>query len=90
MKTVLFAFARCSHVRPREDEEARRRFGVYATPPAVVGYVVRSVHLLLQTRLGKPLGLADPGIRLLDPAAGSANFIRAAWQEAISGYRQQG
>jgi hypothetical protein len=73
-----------------EAEEARRRFGVYATPPIVVRYVVRSVHVLLQTRLGKPLGIADPGIRLLDPAAGSANFIRAAWKEAIACCRQQG
>ncbi|HEX3531459.1 MAG TPA: type ISP restriction/modification enzyme [Thermoanaerobaculia bacterium] len=38
------------------------------------------MHLLLQSRLGLAGGLADPGVRLLDPAAGSMNFIRAAWR----------
>jgi len=46
----------------------------------LVRYVVRSVHLLLQSRLGLAGGLGDPGVRLLDPAAGSMNFIRAAWR----------
>jgi hypothetical protein len=29
--------------------------------------------------------LADPRVRLLDPAAGSMNFLRAAWRLALEG-----
>jgi predicted helicase len=42
------------------------------------------VQILLRTRLGMPAGLADPRVRLLDPAAGSMNFIRAAWRIAMA------
>src|SRR5436309_2761870 len=49
---------------------SRRRHGVYATPPPVVGYLVRSVHRLLQERLGWAAGLAACRVRLLDPTAG--------------------
>jgi hypothetical protein len=56
----------------------------------MVAFVVRSVHLLLQSRLGKPAGLADPTVRLLDPAAGAMNFVRAACRQAIEYQRQTG
>ena len=49
---------------------------------ALTGYLVRSVHSLLQTKLGWSTGLADPRVRLLDPAAGSMNFLSAAWSLA--------
>jgi predicted helicase len=58
--------------------DLQRIRGVYETPDPLVRYVVRSVHVLLRTKLGLSGGLADPGVRLLDPAAGSMNFIRAA------------
>jgi predicted helicase len=37
----------------------------------------------LQEKLGFSAGLADPAVRLLDPAAGSMNFIRAACRTAL-------
>ncbi len=40
--------------------ELRKRHGIYTTPPALVGYLVHSVHRLLQSRLGWKTGLADP------------------------------
>src|SRR4051812_22468089 len=64
-------------------QEIRRELGVYATPPPLAGYLVRSIHRLLQSRLGWSAGLADPRVRLLDPAAGSMNFLRAAWRVAL-------
>ncbi|HEY0512557.1 MAG TPA: type ISP restriction/modification enzyme [Thermoanaerobaculia bacterium] len=68
------------------DPDLRRRRGVYYTPPELVSYVVRSVHRLLQTRLGRRGGLADPAVSLLDPAAGTLTFvveaIRCAVEEA--------
>ncbi len=63
--------------------DARGRDGIYATPPALTGYLARSVHRLLQVKLGWSAGLADPQVRLLDPAAGSMNFLRAAWRLAL-------
>jgi hypothetical protein len=70
------------------DADLRRRRGVYYTPPELVSYVVRSVHRLLQTRLGWREGLADPRVSLLDPAAGTLTFvveaIRCAAREAGS------
>jgi len=45
------------------------------------------VHGLLQSRLGRLAGLADPGVRLLDPAAGTMNFVRAAWRAALTAHR---
>jgi type I restriction-modification system DNA methylase subunit len=41
------------------------------------------VHYLLQAKLDFPAGLADPAVRLLDPAAGSMNFIRAACRTVL-------
>jgi predicted helicase len=60
-----------------------RLSGVVATPPALVGYGVRSVEHLLVSRFGKERGLADPGVRLLDPAAGPIIFPLSAWAQAL-------
>ena len=66
---------------PRE----RERRGVYYTPPPVVSYIVRSLHHLLKEKFGKPDGLADRSVTLLDPAAGTLTFptmaIKLAKQE---------
>jgi predicted helicase len=51
-----------------------------------VRYVVRSADFLIRHRLGWKRGLADPRVRLLDPAAGPMTFIaeviRVAAEEA--------
>ncbi|HEY7213129.1 MAG TPA: type ISP restriction/modification enzyme, partial [Thermoanaerobaculia bacterium] len=65
------------------DSSLRKKRGVYYTPPELVVYVVRSVHRLLQSRLGKRDGLADPRVTLLDPAAGTLTFIVEAIHCAI-------
>jgi hypothetical protein len=65
------------------DAGLRRRRGVYYTPPELVSYVVRSVHRLLQTRLGRRDGLADPTVTLLDPAAGTLTFVVEAIRCAV-------
>jgi predicted helicase len=84
--------ARARSTAPGLEEAARQRLlrGVYATPPELTGYLVRSVDLLLRTKLGRARGLADPGVLLLDPAAGPANFLAAAWQLAAEHHRQAG
>ncbi len=61
----------------------KRLPGVCATPPPAVGWIVRSVQFLVQSRFDHPEGLAHPAVRLLDPAAGPLNFVLAAWREAL-------
>jgi predicted helicase len=73
-----------------QDPDLKRRHGIYPTPPALVGYLVRSVHRLLQSRFGWNAGLADPRVRLLDPAAGAMPFLRAAWRLALEACWHQG
>jgi N-6 DNA Methylase len=55
--------------------QMRERRGVYYTPEPVVSYMVRSVDILLKEKFGKPLGLADPEVMILDPACGTGTFL---------------
>ena len=71
----------------RSLADLRRRHGLYETPGPLVGYVVRSVHSLLQSRLGRPAGLADLSVRVLDPAAGPMNFVAEACRQAVAEHR---
>ena len=58
------------------DQALRAARGVYYTPQPVVDFIVRGVDSLLQSQLGRPEGLADPGTLILDPATGTATFLR--------------
>ena len=69
------------------DAGLRRQRGVYYTPRELVSYVVRSVHRLLRTRLGRRDGFADPTVTLLDPAAGTLTFVVEAIRCAVSEVR---
>ncbi|TFB08454.1 DNA methyltransferase [Candidatus Atribacteria bacterium MT.SAG.1] len=60
------------------DPEIRERRGVYYTPEAVVGYIVRSIHSILKTHFGFSDGLASQEVKLLDPAGGTLTFPAAA------------
>ena len=64
------------------DRVERIRKGVYYTPRPLVDYLVRAVHETLKSSFGKPLGLADKDVRLLDPALGTGTFLLAAAQTA--------
>jgi predicted helicase len=58
------------------DRTLREQRGVYYTPEPVVDYIVRGVDWLLVNQFGKADGLADPGALVLDPATGTATFLR--------------
>jgi len=58
------------------DKKLREQRGVYYTPEPVVDYIVRGVDWLLKEKFGKPEGLADPSALVLDPATGTATFLR--------------
>ncbi len=76
------------------DPKIRERRGVYYTPEAVVGYIVRSIHSILKTHFGLVDGLASEDVKLLDPAGGTLTFpaeaIRVAAQEFKTKYGEGG
>jgi predicted helicase len=57
------------------DPKLRERRGVYYTPEPVVKFIVHSVDWLLKNRFGQSWGLADPNVKILDPATGTATFL---------------
>lgn len=71
------------------DPELRKRRGVFYTPLPLVSWIVRSVDHLLRHRLGRPSGLADSGVRLLDPAAGTMTFVVEACRLAAGTWHQE-
>lgn len=68
------------------DATLREARGVYYTPAPVVNFIVRGVDELLRTRFHRSEGLSDSATLILDPAAGTATFLRKVI-EVI--YRQQ-
>jgi hypothetical protein len=58
------------------DPRLREQRGVYYTPEPVVDFIVRSVDALLIEHFGRQQGLADPDTLILDPATGTATFLR--------------
>ncbi|WP_394890071.1 N-6 DNA methylase [Mesorhizobium sp. AaZ16] len=78
------------------DPALKKTMGVWYTPPEVVRYQVRRAHELLKKELGRPLGLADENVVLLDPCCGTGAYIleaarciaeelRATGEEALVG-----
>lgn len=75
------------------DPKMRESRGVYYTPEPVVQFIVRSVDEVLKTRFGKPWGLADESVKVLDPATGTGTFLYYVIQqihEEIVNVRGQG
>ena len=76
------------------DPEIRERRGVYYTPEAVVGYIVRSIHSILKTHFDLSDGLASQEVKLLDPAGGTLTFpaaaINLAAKEFVTKYGEGG
>lgn len=70
------------------DPEERERRGVYYTPEAIVSYILRSLHKLLETEFDKSDGLVADGVTLLDPAAGTMAFAARAKGQGI-GYDRE-
>jgi len=69
------------------DPAKRKQRGVYYTPQPVVSYIVRSVDQILRDSFGKPDGLADPSVTVLDPAAGTMTFPATAVRLAAETYK---
>lgn len=57
------------------DKQLRRKTGSYYTEQPLVDGIVSLVDELVAERLAAPKGLATPGVRVLDPAAGTGTFL---------------
>ena len=57
------------------DPQLREDLGVWYTPPEIVRYQVQRVHHLLKAELGRPRGLADPDVVVLDPCCGTGAYL---------------
>ena len=66
------------------DPALRKDAGVYYTPVEVVRAQVRLVDDLLASRLGRPLGFADPGVTTLDPAVGTGTYLLGIVEHALA------
>lgn len=69
------------------DQTLRRNRGVYYTPAEVVSAQVHLVAEVISGRLGKQLGLADPAVLALDPAAGTGTYPQALIKHGLETIR---
>lgn len=60
----------------------RRRRGIVHTPPELARFTATAIDDLLRRKLGVSFGLADPQIRVLDPACGPGAFLAATLEVA--------
>ena len=70
------------HFLDAYDAGERADRGVFYTYPPLVSYTVRAVDDVLVRDFGMD-GLADPRLRLLDPATGTGTFLVSAAEHAI-------
>ena len=57
------------------DPKLRKQLGVWYTPPEIVEYMVERVDRVLREELGRPEGLADPDVWVLDPCCGTGSYV---------------
>lgn len=72
------------------DPEKRRMSGSYYTPVQVVDAMVRLTDLALKAYMGKPEGLRNPHVSIVDPAMGTGTYplslLRQVGAEAAHQY----
>ena len=57
------------------DKGLRKKTGSYYTPPEVVRSMVDLCEEALRTRFDMPLGFADGGVKVVDPAVGTGTYL---------------
>jgi len=66
------------------DPNEREQRGVYYTPEDVVGYIVRSLNIILKEYFEKADGFACENVTVLDPAAGTLTFLAETARTAVN------
>ncbi len=72
------------------DPQLRKDLGVWYTPKEIVEYMVERVDHVLRTELGRPNGLADKDVYVLDPCCGTGAYVVAVLRKIEETLRQQG
>ena len=72
------------------DPDLRKSLGVWYTPREIVNYMVERVDRVLRSELGKPNGLADKDVYVLDPCCGTGAYIIAVLKRIEKTLRDQG
>ncbi|HET9110415.1 MAG TPA: N-6 DNA methylase, partial [Ktedonobacterales bacterium] len=72
------------------DPDLRDQLGVWYTPREIIRYQVARVDQLLREELGKPLGLADSDVLVLDPATGTGGYPLEVLRVIDATLRKQG
>jgi hypothetical protein len=72
------------------DPKLRESRGVYYTPEPVVQFIVNSADAILKSRFGRGWGLADPSVKVLDPATGTGTFLFYVIQKIYEEVQKRG
>lgn len=72
------------------DPELRKELGVWYTPSEIVEYMVARVDRVLREELGRPDGLADPDVYVLDPCCGTGAYLVAVLNRIAETLRDKG
>jgi hypothetical protein len=72
------------------DPVLRKNLGVWYTPKEIVEYMVERVDRILRTELGRPNGLADKDVYVLDPCCGTGAYVVAVLRKIEDTLRKQG
>src|SRR5665647_787594 len=72
------------------EPEKKKRLGVYYTPRPVVSFIVKSVNRILKDDFDKPLGLAEEGLSVLDPAVGTGTFLWLVYLSTLVELKESG
>lgn len=65
------------------DPAVHKKINYYLTPGPAVSFMVYTIHHLLKEKLNIEDGLANPDIKIMDPASGSGNFLCEALRLAL-------
>jgi hypothetical protein len=72
------------------DPELRKELGVWYTPDEIVEYMVARADRVLREELGRPDGLADPDVYVLDPCCGTGAYLVAVLNRIAETLREKG
>ncbi len=72
------------------DPELRKQLGVWYTPHEIVQYMVGRVDQVLRDELGRPDGLADESVYVLDPCCGTGAFLVEVLRRVDATLRENG
>lgn len=77
------------HFLSSYDPEKRKKSGSYYTPVEVVDFMVRISDDAIKHHLGKPSGLRDPSVSIIDPAMGTGTYPLAVLRHVADAATQQ-